>query len=91
MKSNSNIARLSGISESPVAIGSGDINRDRILTVAEVALELRCSKAHVYNVIAGKVEGIPALPAIAMGRRRLVRRSALEHWMEANETAAQRC
>jgi hypothetical protein len=44
-----------------------------ILTVAEVAVELRCSKAHVYNAIAGKVDGVGPLPAISMGRRRLVR------------------
>jgi len=56
--------------------------------VAEVALELRCSKAHVYNVIAGKVDGVRALPAILMGRRKLVRREALEHWMMVNKTAA---
>ena len=31
---------------------------DEILTVAEVAVELRCSKAHVYNAIAGKVDGV---------------------------------
>ena len=29
-----------------------------ILTVAEIAVELRCSKAYVYNVIAGKVDGV---------------------------------
>jgi hypothetical protein len=29
---------------------------DEILTVSEVAIELRCSKAHAYNSIAGKVE-----------------------------------
>src|SRR5712691_4977313 len=59
---------------------------DEILTVAEVAIELRCSKAHVYNAIAGKVEGVSALPAISMGRRKLVRRSALEQWKKLNET-----
>jgi excisionase family DNA binding protein len=59
---------------------------DEILTVAEVATELRCSKAHVYNAIAGKVEGVSALPAISMGRRKLVRRSALEQWKKLNET-----
>ncbi len=58
---------------------------DEILTVAEVAIELRCSRAHVYNVIAGKVEGVRAMPAISMGRRKLVRRTALERWKEANE------
>lgn len=60
---------------------------DEILTVAEVASELRCSKAHVYNTIAGKVEGVSPLPAIAMGRRKLVRRSALEQWKSTNESS----
>ncbi len=63
--------------------------RDEILTAAEVAAELRCSKAHVYNTIAGKVEGVSPLPAICMGRRKLVRRSALEQWKRANESAGQ--
>ena len=57
-----------------------------LLTVAEVAIELRCSKAHVYNAIAGKVEGVCGLPVISMGRRKLVRRAALEQWKKTNET-----
>jgi excisionase family DNA binding protein len=62
------------------------VTHDEILTAAEVAIELRCSKAHVYNAIAGKVESVSALPAISMGRRKLVRRSALEQWKKQNET-----
>jgi excisionase family DNA binding protein len=58
---------------------------NEILTVTEVAVELRCSKAHVYNANAGKVRGVAPLPAITMGRRRLVRRTTLEHWKSANE------
>lgn len=61
-------------------------NRDEILTASDVAIELRCSKAHVYNAIAGKIEGVSSLPAISMGRRKLVRRSALEEWKKLNET-----
>lgn len=56
-----------------------------VLTVAEVAAELRCSKAHVYNVIRGKVFGVAPLPTIAVGSRRLVRRVSLEEWKRANE------
>ncbi len=56
-----------------------------ILTVAEVAAELRCSKAHVYKAINGKVTGVSRLPAISMGRRRLVRRTTFEAWKTANE------
>jgi len=58
---------------------------DEVITVSEVAAELRCSKAHVYNAINGKVRGVSRLPAITMGRRRLVRRSSLESWKMTNE------
>jgi excisionase family DNA binding protein len=58
---------------------------DGVLTVSEVAVELRCSKAHVYNVVNGKVRGVSGLPVIAMGRRKLIRRSALERWKRENE------
>jgi excisionase family DNA binding protein len=56
-----------------------------LLTISEVALDLRCSKAHVYNTIHGEVKGVSALPAIFHGRRRLVRRSTLEQWKRDNE------
>ena len=61
---------------------------DQILTVDEVATELRCSKAHVYKAINGKVAGVSRLPAIGMGRRKLIRRSTLEQWKKANECGA---
>jgi excisionase family DNA binding protein len=63
------------------------VQHDEILTVTEVARELRCSKAHVCKAINGQVKYISPLPAIAMGRRKLVRRSSLEAWKTANERA----
>jgi len=56
-----------------------------ILTVRDVALELRCSVAHVYNVINGKVKNVSRLPAIALGRRKLIQRDTLEEWKKNNE------
>jgi hypothetical protein len=56
-----------------------------ILTVRDVALELRCSVAHVYNVINGKVKNVSRLPAIAIGRRKLIQRDSLEDWRKNNE------
>ena len=64
-----------------------------VLTVAEVAAVLRCSKAHVHNVIKGKVSHLPPLPVLRIGRRVLIRRDGLEAWMlslEAREIEAQR-
>jgi excisionase family DNA binding protein len=63
---------------------------DDVMTISEVACELRCSKAHVYNAINGKVNGVGRLPVITMGRRRLVRRSSLEWWKESNELGGPR-
>ena len=56
-----------------------------VLTVRDVALELRCSVAHVYNVINGKVKNVSRLPTIAIGRRKLIQRHTLEEWKRSNE------
>ena len=56
-----------------------------VLTLQEVADFLRCSKAHVCKAVLGKVAGVTPLPAISMGRRKLVRRKSLESWLADND------
>lgn len=63
-----------------------DPKTHEVLTVSEVAETLRCSKAHVHNLIAGRVRGMNPLPAIHLGRRSLVRRESLIDWLERNES-----
>jgi excisionase family DNA binding protein len=58
-----------------------------VLTIDEVARELRCSKAHVSKAISGKIPNVSPLPIVPMGRRKLVRRAALLKWIEDNERA----
>lgn len=60
----------------------------RVLTVIEVSELLRCSKAHVHNLINGKVPGLRPLPSLSLGRRRLVRRETLDSWIAQNEQGA---
>ena len=60
-------------------------SRPGVLIIIEVARELRCSKAHVHNLINGKVPETQPLPSLWLGRRRLVGRSRLEEWLSANE------
>lgn len=60
----------------------------QILTVREVAQELRCSASHVHNVIKGKVKNVSPLPAIRMGRLKLVLRKSLEEWKRTNEAGS---
>jgi excisionase family DNA binding protein len=59
-----------------------------ILTIREVAQMLRCSKAHVCKIINGQVSGTAQLPAIGLGRRKLVRRATLQQWLSDNELGA---
>jgi excisionase family DNA binding protein len=61
-----------------------------ILTVKEAALMLRCSKAHLCNVVNGKVAGVPHLPAVRIGRRVLFRRDSLEQWLREIEGRVER-
>ena len=57
----------------------------QVMTVAEVAQALRCSNAHVHNLINGHVRGAKSLPCIKIGRRCIVRRSSLDEWIKASE------
>jgi excisionase family DNA binding protein len=59
-------------------------NRD-ILTIKDVAQILRCSKAHIANVLHGRIPGVPQLTHLNLGRRKLVRREWLDEWLEANK------
>ena len=59
--------------------------RSGILTLKEVANELRCSKAHLSHIINGKVAGLPPLPVARIGRRVLIRREVLLDWLSTVE------
>jgi hypothetical protein len=59
-----------------------------LLTLADVAELLHCSKAHICKAVAGRVPGCPPIPAVSLGRRKLVRRATLLSWIEHNEQAA---
>ncbi len=59
-----------------------------LLTLAEVAKLLHCSKAHVSNAVSGRLQGCTPIPTVALGRRRLVRRATLLDWIDRNERAA---
>jgi hypothetical protein len=51
-----------------------------ILTMEEAATWLRCSKAHLSHAINGRLAGLPRLPSLPVGRRRMIRRETLMKW-----------
>ena len=62
--------------------------QEDVLTMEEVATLLRCSKAHLSNVLNGKVSSLPPLPHVSLGRRKLIRKSALDTWLKRLEESS---
>ena len=62
--------------------------KSEILTLNETARLLRCSKAHLSNLLNGRVHGARPLPHVSVGRRKLIRRASLEDWLSAAEETA---
>ncbi len=53
-----------------------------VMTLTQAAAYLRVSKAHLSNVINGKVPGVPPVRSFRMGRRILIKREWLDQWLE---------
>ncbi len=71
--------------EHSVPVDLKDAAIPSILNLAEAATFVRCSRAHLCNVMNGKVRGIPHLPTVRIGRRVLFRRESLEQWLREIE------
>lgn len=54
-----------------------------VMTLTQAAAYLRVSKAHLSNVINGKVPGVPPVRSFRMGRRILIKREWVDEWMES--------
>src|SRR5262252_1246662 len=65
---------------------TGAVEPAKVLNLAEAAALVRCSRAHLSNVVNGKVHGIPRLPTVRIGRRVLFRRESLESWLQQIES-----
>ena len=64
------------------------ISVTKVMTLSEVTELLQCSKAHISKLVNGQIPGVPRLPVIQIGRRKLVRREALEVWLREAEGVA---
>ena len=61
-----------------------------VMTLTQAAAYLRVSKAHLSNVINGKVPGVPPVRSFRMGRRILIKREWLDQWLETADLGAAR-
>jgi excisionase family DNA binding protein len=53
-----------------------------VMTLQQAASYLQISKAHLSNVINGKVAGVTPVRCFRMGRRILIKREWIEEWLE---------
>ena len=53
-----------------------------VFTLEQAAAYLQVSKAHLSNVIAGKVRGVLPVRSFRIGRRILIKREWIDDWLE---------
>ncbi len=53
-----------------------------VLSLKQAASYLQISKAHLSNVINGKVPGVLPVRSFRIGRRVLIKREWIEEWLE---------
>jgi excisionase family DNA binding protein len=64
------------------ARGSTPTEKSPVLTLKQAAKYLRISKAHLSNVINGRVAGVPPLRHAPIGRRILIKQEWADEWLE---------
>ncbi len=65
------------------ASGAISTKQSLVMTLTQAAAYLSVSKAHLSNVINGKVPDVPVLLHARIGRRILIRREWADEWLEA--------
>ena len=58
-----------------------------VMNLKQAAAYLQVSKAHLSNVINGKVPGVPPVRSFRLGRRVLIKREWIDEWLESPATA----
>ena len=55
-----------------------------VMSLKQAAAYVQVSKAHLSNVLNGKVVGDPPLRSFSIGRRVLIKREWLDEWLETS-------
>jgi len=57
-----------------------------VMTLKQAASYLQVSKAHLSNVINGKVQGVAPVRSIRLGRRILIKREWIDEWLDISDS-----
>jgi excisionase family DNA binding protein len=61
-----------------------------VMNLRQAAAYLQVSKAHLSNVIQGKVFGVPPVRCFRVGRRVLIKREWIDEWLETADQGVAR-
>jgi excisionase family DNA binding protein len=64
---------------------SSDRTGSSVLSLKQAASYLQISKAHLSNVINGKVPGVIPVRSFRLGRRVLIKREWIEEWLDVSD------
>ena len=66
------------------------IRSSSVMSLKGAADYLGVSKAHLSNVINGKVHGVPPVRSFRLGRRILIKREWIDEWLNSTAPEAAR-
>jgi len=62
-----------------------------VMNLEQGAAYLQVSKAHLSNILRGKVMGVPPLRSVRAGRRILIKREWIDVWLESQPSHGDQC
>jgi excisionase family DNA binding protein len=71
-------------------VTSGAKHRVPVMSLTQAAEYLQISKAHLSNLINGKVSGVRPLRCARLGRRVLIKQQWIDEWLETENFGALR-
>jgi excisionase family DNA binding protein len=76
----------------PLIHDCGGDQKSPVLTLKQTAEYLGISKAHLSNVISGRIATLPPLRHARVGRRILIKRAWADEWLETTaQQSARQC
>ncbi len=70
-----------------MSAGSQAVDHREIMDMKAAANYLGVSRSHLSHILAGRIPGVPPIPHVRAGRRALIRRAVIDHWiMEQEQT-----
>jgi hypothetical protein len=73
------------VEDDEVSAGSQAVDHREIMGMKSAANYLGVSRSHLSHILVRRGPGVPPIPRVRAGRRALIRRTVIDHWIIEQE------